>query len=521
MLFLQCQAAVNIAEGKDKVFKMLKILKSSVRDTVIYSVGTFSSKLAGFVLVPLYTNKQYLSGNDYGVLNLVEANLQILISVFGLGLSYAFERWYWDKEKIARRNSIFFTILFSTTCIAITLILVTVPLAGPLSNLLFDSVSYRDVFSLMVINAGLEIIAQTPTTLIRLRERPKLFTIANIIKLVVSVTLTIIFIVQLQAGLKGVYYAQIISVLVYFIVLAPFILRHIRLRFEWHEMGQMVRFRFPFLLPVIALNVFAFNDRFVISNMTGMVEAGIYSLGLKLANTIKVFVITAIWLALTPTIYKMMNDPNNKRFYSKIMTYVGFVVIIFVMIFSFYSKELVRIFASEEIYYEAYKVIPIVSLGIFFALLKDISLIGLNITKKTSSIAITTIVVTLLNLGLNILLIPHLGIIGAAVSSVVAQFIFFVIVFLFAQKHYTIPYELGKVALLIITAAALYFIAQLTNPLNIWISAILKFALLCTFPFLLYFFGFYEPVELARLKGFWNKWKNPLLWKKNLATLDF
>ena len=82
--------------------------------------------------------------------------------------------------------------------------------------------------------------------------------------------------------------------------------------------------------------------------------------------------------------------------------------------------------------------------------------------------------------------------------------------YLMSDHFHTIP-----------TAAALYFIAQLTNPMNIWISAILKFALLCTFPFLLYFFGFYEPVELARLKGFWNKWKNPLLWKKNLATLDF
>src|SRR5690606_83253 len=108
---------------------MLKILKSSVRDTAIYSIGTFSSKLAGFVLVPLYTNRAFLSETDYGVLNLIEANLQIIISVFGLGLSYGFERWYWDKDKLDKRKSILFTILFSTVCLSAVLIAGAIPLA--------------------------------------------------------------------------------------------------------------------------------------------------------------------------------------------------------------------------------------------------------------------------------------------------------------------------------------------------------------------------------------------------------
>jgi O-antigen/teichoic acid export membrane protein len=500
---------------------MLKILKSSVRDTAIYSIGTFSSKLAGFVLVPLYTNREYLSENDYGVLNLVEANLQIIISVFGLGLAYGFERWYWDKEKIQKRNSIFFTILFSTGCLAVVLILSAFPLAAPLSEILFQSVLYADVFKLMMINAGLEIVAQTPTSLIRLQEKPVLFTFANVTKLVVSITFTVIFITKLQLGLLGVYYAHIIGIAVYFILLAPLILKHLRLQFEWRELGGILRFRFPLLLPVIALNIFAFNDRFVLSNLAGMLETGIYSLGAKLTNTIKVFLITAIWLALTPTIYKMMNDPGNKRFYSKVMTYLGFTVIIFVMLFSFYSQELVMIFASEKIYYEAYKVIPILALGIYFSLLKDISMIGLNITKKTGSVAVSTILVALLNLGLNLLLIPYFGIIGAAVSSLFSQFIFFTIILLIAQKHYRIPYELRKIWLMIVIATSLYFISQSTHSLNLWVSAILKLALLCSFPFLLYLFGFYEPVELDRLKGFWNKWKNPFLWKRNFKTLEF
>lgn len=498
---------------------MLKILKSSVRDTVIYSIGTFSSRLSGFVLVPLYTNNAYLSETDYGVLNLVEANLQIFISVFGLGLCYAFERWYYDKEFIDKRNSIFFTILCVTGCISLSLVAALFPLSATLSGILFENPAYADIFQLMIVNAGLEIIAQTPNSLIRLREKPVLFTAANLSKLITSIIATVVFIVHLGLGLKGVYYAQLLGILVYFVILSGFLLSHIKIGFEWKILKDMVRFRFPFLLPVIALNVFNFNDRFVLSNMVGVIDAGVYSLGAKLANTIKVFLITAIWLAITPTIYKMMNDPYNKRFYSKVMTYLSFTVIIFVMIFSFYGREVVMLLAKEDSYMEAYKVIPIVSLGIFFGLLKDISMIGLNITKKTKSIATTTILVTVINLLLNILLVPSLGIIGAACSGLIAQFIFFVIIYIIAQKYYTIPYETGKVTIMIVVAAILYIFASLSEPLDIWFRVPLKFILICSFPFILYIVGFYEAIELASIKGFWDKWKNPRAWKENLSTL--
>jgi O-antigen/teichoic acid export membrane protein len=500
---------------------MLKILKSSVRDTVIYSVGTFASKLAGFILVPLYTNKKFLSETDFGVLNLAEANLQIVISVLGLGLNWAYERWYWDQEQIPRRKSIFFTILFTTTFLSLFLVGISFIFSKYFSGWIFDNADYYTIFRLMMINAGFEIIAQTPNSLIRLNEKPGLFTIANLSKLTASVIFTVLFIVKFDLGLYGVYYAQLIGIGFYFLVLSPFILRHIELKFEWAELRNMIWFRFPFLMPIIALNLFNFNDRFVMTKLVGVVDAGIYSLGAKLANTIKVFLITAIWLALTPTIYRMMNDPNNKRFYSKIMTYLSFTVIIVVMLFSFFSKELVALIAKDDIYLQAYQVIPIVSLAIFFGLLKDISMIGLNITKKTGAIASTTIAVSVFNLAMNFALIPFLGMIGAACASLLAQLLFFIVIYRVAQKNYPIPYELGKITLMLVIASSLFVVSLLTDNVNLWLRLPVKLFLVMVFPVILYFFGFYEAVELDRINGFWKKWKNPMTWKQNFDTLKF
>lgn len=500
---------------------MLKVIKTSVRDTFIYSIGTFSSKLAGFILVPLYTNRNYLTSTDYGVLNLVEANIQFIISVFGLGLWYAYERWFYDKDYPNRQKSIFFTVLVTSIAIAVVLFTAVIPFTGYFSQWLFQSPGYAYIFQLMVLNAGLEIIAQTPNSLIRLSGRPMLFTMSNVLKLLVSLGATVWMIVALGYGLEAVYYGQLVGLGFYFLILSPFLYSWIQVAWEGKVLREMVFFRFPSVFPIIALNIFNFSDRYILSRLIGVESAGVYSLGAKLANTIKVFVITAIWLALMPTMYKMMNDPGNKRFYSKVMTYLGFSIMLVVMFFSFFSKEIVSFFATEDYYLAAYQVIPIVALGIYFGLLKDVSMMGLNITKKTGSIATITIIVSIINVGLNFLLIPYLGILGSAAAGMGAQFLFLIAIFRVAQMNYPIPYEIGKIGLMILIFGAMMVIVWFIEPLYFWLQVLIKLALIALFPIILYMFNFYEQVELDSIKGFWLKWRNPLRWKENISTLKF
>ena len=91
----------------------------------------------------------------------------------------------------------------------------------------------------------------------------------------------------------------------------------------------------------------------------------------------------SINLAITPMLYKIMDDPNNKRVYSKVMTYVTWIVMYCVIGISFFGHEIIKVMAQNPEYWTAYKVIPFISFGIFFGMFKDISAVGLNITKKT------------------------------------------------------------------------------------------------------------------------------------------
>jgi O-antigen/teichoic acid export membrane protein len=248
-------------------------------------------------------------------------------------------------------------------------------------------------------------------------------------------------------------------------------------------------------------------------------SVGIYTLGYRISNTIRVFVIASVNMALQPMIFKMMNEADNKRFYSKVMTYFTFGLIFVVLGISLFGKEIIKVLSQRVSYWESFRVIPILSYAMLFTMLRDISLTGLNLTKHTKVIAIITISLSIFNIGLNILFVKFWGYMGAAFCTLVSQMLFFMLIYYFAQKYYPIPYELRKILLVIITSLGLFLIAQLTNDLGLVLRLILKILIISVLPVLLYFMKFYEPVELDRLHGIWLKWRNPLKWFKNLKSL--
>jgi O-antigen/teichoic acid export membrane protein len=216
----------------------------------------------------------------------------------------------------------------------------------------------------------------------------------------------------------------------------------------------------------------------------------------------------------------MMDKEGNKRFYSKVMTYSGFVVLIVVLGISLFSLEIVKVFTSSQDYWRSSTLIPIISLSVFFGLLKDTSLIGLQITKRTKIIGVVILIIALLNLGLNILLIPEFNIMGAAFATLLAQIIFFIVIFIFAQKYYPIPYELWKLGKMLIVGLILYGISLFLTDSSLAIRLVIKSLILLSFPFLLKLVNFYEDVETHAIGGFWKKWRNPAMWRKNISELN-
>lgn len=497
---------------------MLTRIKQATKDTIIYSLGNISTKIIGLVLLPLYTDK--LSVAEYGVLGTVEITIQLLIAVFSFSLHSALNRWYWDKNFRDKQKSIFYTVLISTVLGSLLMILLLAPFTGMFSEVLLDSRDYGYLFLLLLISAAFQILARLVLSLIRLQRKSLLFTTTNILKLLVTLGLTIYFIVDLKRGIEGILEAQIIGFVFFILLNLKMILKNLYPVFERSILKEMVWFSYPLAISAMSGVLLTVTDRYAVRYIGGLEDMGLYSLGFKVANVLKIFVINSVASALLPLKFQMMDKPGNKRFYSKIMTYTALGFTVLLLFLSLFSQEAIKLLAQNPDYWSAYQIVPILCYSQFFLLLRHNARFGLIVEKKTKIISLIMIVVSILNIGLNILLVSFYGIIGASVAALLAQVIFFVFIYGYAQKHYPIPYEVRKLFVLLLLSVAVILVAFLyVNPMELIPRIIIKFGLIVSFPFMLYLLKFYEPVELQRLRGAWHKWKNPANWKENLKQI--
>ncbi len=463
---------------------MASQFKKLAKNSMVYSLGNLSTKLLGIVLLPIYTS--HLSVADYGVLGILEVSAQFLIAVLGLNLYRALVRWYWDPEYKDKQRAIFFTLLSFLVLFVLLVEILLFVNAAYFARLLFDDSGKSYLIRLMIISAGLEIIFRIPLTLMRVQERPFLYSLSNIAKLIVSATLTIYFILALGKKVEGIYEAQIMGALVFLLLIIPYVIKNLQVTFLSKAFKEMFWYSFPLVFSSISGLLLTIADRFFLKFMSGLADVGIYSLGFKIGNSIKVFLVQSILLALSPIIYKMMDQPDNKSFYARIMVYLGSVVMMSVVVLSLFGRELVELLAKKPQYILAQYIIPIIAMGGFFGMLKEVALTGINIMKKTKALAMLITGAAILNVLLNYFLIPYFQSLGAAIATLLTQIILFSQIYLYAQKHYFIPYELRKISLMLILALMIISVGFCLNMLPMTPRIVLKAVLAILFLFSLY-----------------------------------
>jgi O-antigen/teichoic acid export membrane protein len=499
---------------------MLQNIKTVTKGSVVYGLGNISIKLVGLVLIPIYTNEKFLSVGDFGVIGIIDITSQLIVSLLGLSLSQALTRWYYEKDFQNKQKSMFYSIFAFLFLVNILSTFAFISFSGSISQMLFKSEEFRLPLVLMFISSGLQIMIALTQTLMKIQQKPGFYTTTNIVKLIVTLILTIVFIVLKGKGIDGIYEAQIYGSLVFFVTTALYIHKNMEYKLEYKLLRDMMYFSFPLILASTSGILISILDKYILNILGSIEQVSIYMLAFRLSNFIKIFIVASVQMAVSPLLFQIMNEPNNKRFYSKYMTYFAFIVMMVVLFLSMFSYEIVHVFARNKIYYIAYTIVPILSFAFLFGMLKDTASTGLQITKKTGIISIITIFCTLLNIGLNYLFIPFFSYYGSAIAFLLSQVVFFLLTFWFAQKNYTIPYEFRKVLLLVIVGMIFIPLSYFMNDIHLFIRIPLKLIIVMVFPVVLYFFGFYEPIEIQRIREAWIKWRNPFHWKNNLRNIS-
>ena len=490
---------------------MLDKIKNLLRHSFIYSISNVSLKASGVILLPIYTS--YFSVEDYGKLGLIQITIILISQSLILGQGLSLIRFNNSLEFNSRKSTILFTITIFVILVIISFIILTNVFIQPLSSLFGDPYIYREYLQIAIYIIGLITINNLLLSKLRADENSVLYTLSSILKILVMILVAVYLITSVRLGIESVLYAQLLGELIQFLIIIPNSIRHMELKFEKDIIGTSLKYGIPLILSAMAINLLNGSDRYIIKLLKNYTELGLYELGYKVAGVVNMFVIMPFGLTLLPIAFKIYKTEGDKKYYSKLQTYVVFLLLWAGFSLSIFSKEIIMLFAQNSSYYPAYKVVPLIVLAYVIYGKSLISSLGMYLTGKNHYVAIITIICAGLNIGLNFILIPKYGMVGAAFNTVLSFLILDILSVFASNKYYKIPYEHLKIIKLSTMVILYFLLAEYLNDFGLINRLALKSLAIIMFPFLVLVLGYFDKYEIEAMKGAAKKWSKVATWK--------
>ncbi len=428
------------------------------KDSIIYGLSTVLSQFVGFLLVPVYTVK--LGTQGYGVIEVLSTTGSVLGIILAMGVGTAMLRFYAGREDEDGRKRVASTAVIFLAVTGLVALVVLELAAGPISSVILsdrtrdrsqDPFFFRLLFVSLFLNGGVDIAL----TVFRARGAPVRYAAASVTQFVMHVSLNILFVVGLNRGVEGVLYSQAITAAILYVVLMGTLLRRVGVRVHWPDLKAMLDYGLPLIPSGLGAWILVMADRWILMGLMGAGPTGVYSLGYKFGMVIQGILVGPIQLAWLPFLFSSAYKPGASATYTRIFTYFLAVALFAALALSALGEELVLAMATSP-FHNAYKVIPLVALsyvlyGCYFQMAAGIYIEGK--TRKSATLMVTGAVV---NVGLCFALVPHFGIVGAGVATLVAYAILPVGAYFFARPYYPIAYEWGRVVKVVLAAAVIF-----------------------------------------------------------------
>ena len=440
-------------EGKNVLRDAIRRL---TQHTFTYAVAEQLSRLAGFFLIPLYTG--YLTEADYGTRELFAITIAVLVQAAGINITTAMHRNYFEDEDLERRKRVVSTTLLTVVAVAGVFVGV-LALAGPSVVALMPS-DHPGLATMWYLVLGIfffNMVREVLNKYLQADERSVLYSSIAFTKLIVEISLQILFLVRFGWGIEGLFLAVLISEATFATALSLAILPRVGVRFSKPIFLGLVAFTLPLVPSGIAQFCLHSSDRYLLGWITGGTEqVGIYGLAYKLGYVPNYLVLTPFLMVWFPFLFSLGDEKKQALICSRLMPVFMLIMTGVVLLLSIFSEDIVRTMARRPGYHEAWKAIPIISLGYWFWAMFHISQSGFYIKKATGPVMFLSMAAVVVNVYLNLLLIPLYGFLGAAAATVLTFLVLVITTRAKAQQVFPIELEWRKITIPLLTALALF-----------------------------------------------------------------
>ena len=459
------------------------------RHSVVYGLGGVVSRILAVFLLPLYT--RFLDRDDLGAVGLVVALTAVLVTILRLGISSAFFRFYFESKDPAQRRLVVRTSFWFTMASATAGLAAGVALAAPIADLL--GIGDADLVRAGFVGIWAQMNYEQLTALFRAEERSTAFVLASLANIAVTIGATVLLVVVWEQGALGVIVGNFTGTLAVYLALLAVHREQLGLQFSRSLLREMNRFGIPLVPAALALIAVNFSDRFFLVHLAGLDEVGLYEIGVRIASAM-VLLLTAFRMAWPAFAYSIEDDGEARRTYAYVLTYLVVVASWLALALGLLAPWLVRLLTQPEFYAGERVVAPLAFGGMAYAAY-IVMAIGVGRAKRTQFNWLITGLAAVVNVALNLLLIPPYGMMGAAVATVAAYGVMFLAMTWYAQRVFPVPYQWRRVLTAAGAAVALLLAGKAVGGL----AAAL--ALTLAYPLTLLLLGFFLPEERRALSS--------------------
>ncbi|WP_421285740.1 oligosaccharide flippase family protein [Aeromonas veronii] len=418
---------------------MENIKKNEKLASACYLLGSIFNAAIGFFFIPIFMSK--LSVSEYGAFSILQLCGTIFSAVFYFGITSAFTRSYFDYQVEDERKKCLSTALILINTGALIQIILGFILAKCLSKLLFGDERYDILVVASLSSASFVFLNYFFLTYFRLSNKPKVFLGLSVFSAILSITLTYVSLVFMDSGISGIIYSSLISQLVTYIILFRIIFSDFKVfSFDSSKAKVMLHYGFQVVLSSAAGLSIIWSDQFFINHFLNLNDVGIYSLSVKLAGVMTFIFVTPFFQVVNPIILNSLQGRNTtklcQQYYDKYL-YLGVISILL----TYGVAYVYFLFFREGGYVDALLYLPWLLLSLFFHGSINILSLGFSITRNMKPQSKVYIVVALINVFLNSVLIPPLGVNGAVLSTILSYFMLSVLLYKISCSLYNIEYS--------------------------------------------------------------------------------
>ncbi len=414
-----------------------------LKDASLYSISSLLARGFSLITVPVYT--RILNPADYGALDLL-SYLVVLVPLFvGAALDQAIARFYHDATDDLQKKRLGSTALFYTVLVFILFVPFVKPLASHLAHVWLDNqvneATVILVFILIWINSIFTIANNQLIYLFRSRQ----FAICSVGNTMLSIGLGFFFVVYFRWGVYGILLGQVLSQGLFSLISIYFGRASYGLIFDRKLLAGMLKYSLPLVPGTLAFYLMQYVDRYALNQISGLYDVGLYGIGARLATLINLFLM-GFQGAWNPVVMKNFREQGAPEKFKVVFDYYLFAVCVILVGLSLFGKEILLVLTTKT-FSQGFTVVPLLTLSAILASIGQYFTYGIQIAKKSSYRLFLNVFALVVNVILNYLLIPRLGIIGASLATAISLVLLTVIGMWLSQRHYHVPYRWLNIAL--------------------------------------------------------------------------